>query len=229
MITDVNEIIERCNSRHISLASFIKDNKARLQSEKQCAEFVEECATGRLIDDVVMSTYITKSLVYFFVLSGVNIFPYLAINSDNYEDYSMWFDVQKVSFKALNYTATCPRIEVLPHSFFKDTDLKRILLPNVADVGYNGCEKTDITEISLPKCVQINSHAFNDCKNLEIVNIPNIKNIRSDAFAGCENLKKIILPKTKSAIAESREGIETFLDWTVGHGYEKLNVDFEFV
>lgn len=48
--------------------------------------------------------------------------------------------------------------------------------------------------VNAPKCKKIDTRAFEDCRNLQVVNIPECERIEYGAFYGCSNLKKLTLP-----------------------------------
>jgi len=91
-------------------------------------------------------------------------------------------------------------ITSLGNGAFKNAPvIKKVVFPSnfvsVGDEAFRGCTELVELDFSNTKIEEINSRAFIDCCNLEVLKLPStIKKVASDNFHGCDKLKKIVLP-----------------------------------
>lgn len=207
----------------IELKEFISNNKAQMQTNSACAKVLETCIMNKDYTFDFLDCF-----VRFLVLTGIDIFPYLNINADNIDFWNeLW--AGELSFEKLNYTVKCLSMEIIPSYMFDETDLKKIILPNVDILSEGSCANTDITEINLPKCRIIGEEALRGCEDLRVVIAPKIEAIKDNAFYKCSNIKKFVLSKFYGDYLDNIESKEDFLTRT-NYGYHNLNdIEFEFV
>lgn len=109
------------------------------------------------------------------------------VNSENFENLSVWHIPQEVTVDNTTYQVT----EIGDNAFEGQTKFKEIVLP-----------------ASIEK---IGKQAFMDCSNLKFINLPGaITSIGKEAFAGCE-LQMIITDKllnTLDGLEESLQGAD---------------------
>ena len=90
---------------------------------------------------------------------------------------------------------------------FYGSGIINLFTNNVSDVGSNAFENCkNLTIVELKGATSIGSNAFGNCKNLTIVELKGATSIGSSAFLSCTNLKKCYLDSCQNIGADAFHG-----------------------
>ena len=89
-------------------------------------------------------------------------------------------------------------------SFYQCTGLSQLDLSNVTSIGIGAFHTTNLTSVSLPSVISIDSSAFSTCSQLTSVSLPSVITINSRAFEKCTSLKTIDIGVNITSIGGSQ-------------------------
>ena len=95
-------------------------------------------------------------------------------------------------------TAVFPDVTEVRNFAFRGSSIEQIYLPSVITIGHGAFDQCkELTLVDFPQATLIDSMAFMGCSKLVNVNLPEVLRLKGDAFKNCSELVVIDLPKVE--------------------------------
>ena len=133
----------------------------------------------------------------YFVIDGLEPLPNNTEFEFIYYDYAGRVQFRYARIGKVQYAVPDRTIEINSDDV-SEYDLNRpgllsfpYTVQKVTDGAFDGCDQ--ITEVKIPRCIEIGMSAFTNCTSLVSISLPECTTVGEFAFFGCDKLQTVIL------------------------------------